>query len=96
MDQLFYSFNTYLKQKHNKKVYKICIDAGFTCPNRNGSKGYGGCIYCNNDAFTIIKRNIINKNNNEKYVLPSIEEQIKDGKKKLISQYKDQAFFIYF
>jgi len=40
-------YNSYLKQKYGCKVYRIGIDAGFTCPNRDGSKGSGGCIYCN-------------------------------------------------
>ncbi len=45
------NFGGYLKRIFGHKVYKICIDAGFTCPNRDGSKGEGGCIYCNNDSF---------------------------------------------
>lgn len=48
----FYDYNTYLQQKFAAKVYKICLDAGFTCPNRDGSKGVGGCIYCNNESFS--------------------------------------------
>jgi radical SAM protein (TIGR01212 family) len=38
--------NTYLKEKFGERTLKICIDAGFTCPNRDGSKGVGGCIFC--------------------------------------------------
>ena len=45
------NFGSHLKKKFGEKVFKICIDAGFTCPNRDGSKGRGGCIYCNNDSF---------------------------------------------
>lgn len=37
--------NTYLKHKFGERTLKICIDGGFTCPNRNGSKGIGGCIF---------------------------------------------------
>ncbi len=40
------SLNNYLKEKFNKKVYKIAIDCGFTCPNRDGTLGTGGCIFC--------------------------------------------------
>lgn len=36
----------YLKDKFGERVLKICIDGGFTCPNRDGSKGFGGCIFC--------------------------------------------------
>lgn len=38
--------NTYLKEKFGERTLKICIDAGFTCPNRDGTKGYNGCIFC--------------------------------------------------
>lgn len=38
--------NKYLKDKFGERTLKICIDGGFTCPNRDGSKGVGGCIFC--------------------------------------------------
>ena len=38
--------NTFLKNKFGERVLKICIDGGFTCPNRDGKCGTGGCIYC--------------------------------------------------
>ncbi len=38
--------NKYLKNKFGERTLKICIDGGFTCPNRDGTKGYGGCIFC--------------------------------------------------
>lgn len=38
--------NTYLKEKFGERTLKICIDAGFTCPNRDGTKGHNGCIFC--------------------------------------------------
>ncbi len=40
------SLNDYLKNKYNKKLYKIALDIGTTCPNRDGTKGTGGCIFC--------------------------------------------------
>ncbi|QER41722.1 TIGR01212 family radical SAM protein [Thermodesulfobacterium sp. TA1] len=44
---IFYrSLNSFLKQKFGEKVKKIPLDAGLSCPNRDGTKGYGGCIYC--------------------------------------------------
>ena len=42
--------NTYLKHKFGERTLKICIDGGFTCPNRNGSKGIGGCIFCSENG----------------------------------------------
>lgn len=46
----FNTLNNYYKNKYNKKVFKIALNADFTCPNRDGSKGIGGCIYCSNSG----------------------------------------------
>ena len=43
-------YNDYLKAKYDCKVYRIGLDAGFTCPNRDGTKGVGGCLYCNENG----------------------------------------------
>ena len=63
------SYSEYFKREFGTRVQKVTIDAGFTCPNRDGSKGSGGCTYCNNDAF------------NPSYCLPdkSITQQISEG-----------------
>lgn len=45
--QRYNSLNQFLKNKFGTKVYKVSLFGGFTCPNRDGSKGLGGCIYCN-------------------------------------------------
>ena len=45
-EKRYHTFNYYLKNKYGCKVSKIIIDAGFTCPNRDGKKGYGGCVFC--------------------------------------------------
>ncbi|ACO04798.1 MULTISPECIES: TIGR01212 family radical SAM protein [Persephonella] len=45
-------FNQYLKEKYGGRIQKISIDAGFTCPNRDGFKGHGGCTFCNNASFS--------------------------------------------
>ena len=45
-------FSDFLSEHFSGKVQKISINAGFTCPNRDGSKGYGGCTYCNNQSFS--------------------------------------------
>lgn len=45
-EKRYHTFNYYLKNKYNCKVSKVILDAGFTCPNRDGSKGVGGCIFC--------------------------------------------------
>lgn len=42
----YHTLNYFFKNKFNSKVYKVSLNAGFTCPNIDGTKGYGGCIYC--------------------------------------------------
>ena len=51
MEKRYNSFTGYFKQKYGCRLQKIVIDAGFTCPNRDGRVGTGGCTYCNNAAF---------------------------------------------
>ena len=46
------SYSKWIREKFNNRVQKISIDAGFTCPNRDGLKGIGGCIYCDNATFS--------------------------------------------
>jgi len=50
-DRRFNSFVGYFKENYGRRLQKIVIDAGFSCPNRDGSVSVGGCTYCNNDAF---------------------------------------------
>ena len=45
-------FSDFLKDVFPGKVQKISLNAGFTCPNRDGTKGFGGCTYCNNQTFS--------------------------------------------
>ncbi|MBO4402520.1 MAG: TIGR01212 family radical SAM protein [Bacteroidales bacterium] len=45
------AYSNYFKKIFGERLQKLSIDAGFTCPNRDGSKGYGGCTYCDNAAF---------------------------------------------
>ena len=49
----YYTLNYYNKVKYNSKVFKISLNGGFTCPNIDGTKGYGGCIYCLNGSKSI-------------------------------------------
>jgi len=51
-DLRFHSFGTYLRRRFGCRVSKVNVDAGFTCPNRDGSRGVGGCIYCDNSSFS--------------------------------------------
>ncbi|HEX7410513.1 MAG TPA: TIGR01212 family radical SAM protein [Bacteroidales bacterium] len=50
-DRRYNSYTEYFCKQFGRRVQKISVDAGFTCPNRDGTAGLGGCTYCNNDAF---------------------------------------------
>jgi len=47
----FNSYTEYIRKTFGGRIQKVVVDAGFTCPNRDGTKGNGGCTYCDNDAF---------------------------------------------
>ncbi len=84
------SYNAYgpwLRGKHGgKRVYKVIVDAGMTCPNRDGSKGYGGCTYCNADSFTpALPRS-----------LPDIRDQVEQGIARARARYGAEKFIVYF
>lgn len=80
-------YGAYLKQKYNgQKVFKVIVDGNFTCPNRDGSKGYGGCTYCNVDSFTPDTARKI----------PSIREQVESGIERARNSYGAEKFIIYF
>lgn len=49
-EDLYFSLNSYLKNKFGSKVVKLSIDGGFSCPNRDGRIAYGGCIFCSEDG----------------------------------------------
>ncbi len=51
LNRRYHNYNYYLQKTWGEKIRKVSLHGGFTCPNRDGSKGFGGCIYCNNDSF---------------------------------------------
>ena len=84
--RLYYDFATFLSQYFEGKVQKISIHAGFTCPNRDGSKGRGGCTYCNNQTF------------NPDYCDPhlGIRRQLEDGIAFFSRKYPQMRYLAYF
>lgn len=80
------AFGMYMKQLYRTPVYKVNVDAGFTCPNRDGSVATGGCIYCNNDSFRPSACTSA----------ASIREQIDKGIPYLRSRYRAEKFIVYF
>lgn len=82
----YLSFDKYLKDKFGQKVYKISLDGGFTCPNRDGKTGTRGCIFCSKGGsgdFAESKE-------------MSITEQIESGKKKVEKKIKSGKYIAYF
>jgi radical SAM protein (TIGR01212 family) len=86
MTPRYNAFGPYLKNKFGTVVYKVNVDAGFTCPNRDGTLGVTGCIYCNNDSF---------RPSECRDEIP-IKEQIRNGIKYLSMRYKAKKFLVYF
>ena len=79
-------FSSFIKAQFSERVQKISLDTGFTCPNRDGSKGTGGCTYCNNNTF------------NPFYCKPdkSITQQLDEGISFFAKKYKTQKYLAYF
>jgi uncharacterized protein len=83
----FNSYSDYFRMRFGGRLQKVSIDAGFTCPNRDGTAGTGGCTYCNNDAF------------NPSYCTPdkTIFEQLSAGIDFLKHRYRSpQGYLAYF
>ena len=55
MDRRYNSFGAYIKKRFGSRVYKVTVDAGFTCPNRDGTVGTSGCIYCNKTGSILVQ-----------------------------------------
>lgn len=85
-DRLYRSFSSYLREKFGERVYKVSIDAGFTCPNRDGTLGTGGCAYCNNQGFS----------HNTRANPRPVREQVLAGIDYIARRYKAKRFIAYF
>ena len=83
---LYNEFPQFLKRYFPYKVQKISLNAGFTCPNRDGRKGYGGCTYCNNQTF------------NPDYCRTEkpITQQLDEGKLFFAHKYPEMKYLAYF
>ena len=85
-DKRYNQYSAHLKQKFGAKVYKITLDAGFSCPNRDGTLSNAGCIFCDDGgSFSQAHSNLL-----------SIEEQVLAGVETLSARFKAQKFMSYF
>ncbi len=84
--ELYRSFATWLRQEYGERVQKISINLPFSCPNKDGNKGTGGCVYCDNQSFL------------PDYTLESktVIEQLKEGIQYFKKKYPTQRYIAYF
>jgi uncharacterized protein len=82
----YLNYNEVVKKEFTERIQKVSINAGFTCPNRDGSKGWGGCTYCNNLSFS------------PDYCKPSksISQQVDEGVAFFNHKYSSQLYLAYF
>ena len=80
----FNAYSNYFRKMYGGRLQKVSIDAGFTCPNRDGTSGIGGCTYCNNDAF------------NPSYCDPakSVSRQLSEGIDFLKKRYREPSSYL--
>ena len=86
MTRRYHAFGQFMKDRYHTAVYKVNVDAGFTCPNRDGTVSVGGCIYCNNDSFRPAACTSA----------ASVREQIEKGIPYLRRRYGAEKFVVYF
>jgi radical SAM protein (TIGR01212 family) len=85
LSERVHTFGQFLLNKHGERVHKIAIDAGFTCPNRDGAKGIGGCTFCNNASFSPNARNA-----------PTLDSQLDSGRRGIDRCTKARKYLAYF
>lgn len=79
------SYGQHLLRRYGERVHKIALDAGMTCPNRDGSKGNGGCTFCNNESFSPNGR-----------TPPSLRDQLASGRDAILQRTRATKFIAYF
>lgn len=82
----YYSLNEYYQQKFGKKVYKLSISAGLSCPNRDGTLATGGCIFCSRGGSGEFAASCS----------LSITDQLEQAKRRIASKTRDNAYIAYF
>jgi radical SAM protein (TIGR01212 family) len=82
----YYDLKSYWRNRFGGNVYKLQIDAGFTCPNRDGKIATGGCIYCDGRGSHLRREGIV----------PSVKDQIRRGKEYYQTHKKGQKYIAYF
>src|SRR5438874_13188405 len=82
----YYPFSRFLRERFGARIFRVTIDAGFTCPNVDGSVAVGGCVYCDNRSFSP----------NRWLPRTSLREQVQRGVTILQKRYGADRFLAYF
>ena len=82
----YYSHNFFLGKKFGRRIWKVSLDAGCTCPNRDGSLGTAGCIFCDPESFSPSRR----------LRLSSITAQLEEGIRRVRQHHAAEGFVAYF
>ena len=85
-EKRYYSLDYYLKQTFNEKLYKLSLNAGMTCPNRDGKIDTRGCIFCSRGGSGDFAAS----------AALSITEQIEESKQQISAKYKGSSYIAYF
>src|SRR5919198_6404471 len=85
-DLRFHSYGSHLRRRFGCRVSKVNVDGGFTCPNRDGTRGTGGCVYCDNASFSP----------DGAQAQISIEEQMAAGMRYHRERLGSEKFIVYF
>ena len=85
LSEYVHTFGQAMVERYGQRVHKLAIDAGFTCPNRDGSKGSGGCTFCNNHSFSPHRQQTVD-----------VAAQIEAGRRVIAKRTRARRFIAYF
>ena len=85
-EKRYNAYSSFLRDRYGERIQKVTVDAGFTCPNRDGTVASGGCTYCNNESF----------NPGYNSAAKSIKQQVAEGMEFLKRRYGTEKYFVYF
>src|SRR3954466_12601551 len=88
----YHSYRYFLRQKFDaRRVQKVSLDAGFTCPNVDGTVATGGCTFCDTRSFSPSRRNRLT-GSNRREIQQRIHDQLEDGIRRLKHRYEVDDF----
>lgn len=95
LSELVHTFGQWLYARHGERVHKIALDVGLSCPNRDGSKGTGGCTFCNNASFSPNERGRVADGPARRLPLP-MEGQLDSGRRAIAKRTRARKYLAYF